>query len=265
MARFSRTMLAKSCKPYFQCLLVLQELFSRGLIEFSHTAFGTYYIVVLHADHPANVDANAKQKKLLEDMGKEVTHIVKEGGEHGGEGFVMSGGESSDAESVFDAIEPAPKRPRASPENIGGGVIGSDYGGSDPDVSGDGLSDSPVASSSSSVDSDHGPEPLEFVKEVMVHNMRITLEDFTHKSRPGRSHKRYVLRCRGCGHGHRCEKRRGCGLRQCQNHGNLEPAAFIWAWYELGTACATGKQHNRKVPTAAQVAAAVRKLQDLGY
>ena len=59
-ARFSRMMLIRRAKIYFQVLLSLPEIFGRGLTELAHTRTLGYYETILKSPHPDQVPTNRK-------------------------------------------------------------------------------------------------------------------------------------------------------------------------------------------------------------
>ena len=56
-------MLAR-CKPYFQCLLGLPDLFARGLRRLPHTAPVAYYEAVLASDAPGDLSERTGKDEL---------------------------------------------------------------------------------------------------------------------------------------------------------------------------------------------------------
>ena len=57
---FSRAQMHKQCKPYFACLVFLQQLLDKGLGQLIHNGTSAYYALILRSPQPGTVDAGAK-------------------------------------------------------------------------------------------------------------------------------------------------------------------------------------------------------------
>ena len=65
-ARFSAAMWSSRCKPYFQCLVFLPTLFSKGLTQLDHGQSGSFYRLILQSDKPGDIKPGEKAATYME-------------------------------------------------------------------------------------------------------------------------------------------------------------------------------------------------------
>ena len=164
--------------------------------------------------------------------------------------------EESDPEAASDAAEDN-NGVAGVPEVDHEDVAGDEQGEDSDDTSSGTENDSPIGS-------DHDI-PLVPAPEYPFTALGVsyTLEDFRHKTRPGRSHMRVKCTCLA-GH-HKCVKRRGIGAEMTSTLGPWELVAFLRAWSLNPGSHANKSSHVAwGTPSAAQTKDAFGELRAAG-
>lgn len=160
---FSRAMLTKRCKAYFQCLIAMRTLFDKGLTRFPHSGRGAFYALLLHSPTPGAVsmaDSAAILEEQLVACGPAPAMLA----DSDGFSLVASDHEGCADDSDIDGLPNAKAVPRRSDSDDG--LVGSEVG-SGPPSDGDGhpppcspcVSGSESSSSPSSSESAVGSPP----------------------------------------------------------------------------------------------------------
>ena len=251
---FSRKQMQARCKPYFQCLLGLPDLWARGLRRLPHTALVSFYEAVLASDSPGDLSERTSKDQLeaITDMAGGRRQALLPGMLE--DGLVGSGGESEFDVAGGEEVAPRLRALADGPAGSGDEAAKEDDAPLAEDVS------SSSSSTSSGYESIGGARPRVEPREYKVGPVRIYLDLFEHAARPSRSHARCKLTCVGYGHEH-CSKRRSVSADHCLRFGEVEAAAYCLAWYKLGVSTGSKSEHLALRPTAADVERAVLELQ----
>ena len=119
--------------------------------------------------------------------------------------------------------------------------------------------DSSSSSSATAVMSDADDVSVKLpVFPLVALGVHCRTEDFTHKSKKSRSHKRIIASCLYEHAG--CVKRRGLAVGQTPELGPWGPIVFCVAWSQAGWKYDDDKAHNKHMPTKADVLHAFQEL-----
>ena len=249
-----------SKKPYLQCLLVMQQLFDRGLSGLPSSEPMSYYKLVMHAKQPATLTCGQGSRKYESLMDSVATQILQ--------------------------VDPLPAHESDEDDNAGSGTLAMFAQDTDEE---------PASGSGSQVlPPDHGPaiqqheQPAGMVEhggssgsagqvsepsglDIAVVSRRGTRRYYpcslpdvrldVHLQPGQRGHYRRLIIT--CPHAHTshddgtypCQKHRNLGQRQMQNLGHREPEAFLGTWAAGAHDFTSREEHVKWDPSAKQVRA----------
>ncbi len=261
-------------KPYFQCLLSLQQLAAKGLVELPAREQPAYYRAVLASDAPGEVESAVGGRggggaAAAADV--DMSDEPLEG--HVGHGLAAMRARAGNAEQRLpdsvavagvaarsdDDMQPLQPVPDVAVDHSGrgrGGPRGEAYTGlwrpgalmhsptavgsqRRPSSSSSGSSSS-TSSTSAVADRGRGsaapPQPPEpqGTRGRHVDGVAVAVEE--HSGGPGRSYRRLAVQCPVHTS---CKKRRNISAAHCKNLGENEPLWFLGAWvrYAEDTQC----------------------------
>ena len=268
---FSANKLASKCKPDFQTLVVLVDLFERGLTRYAHSQKVTYYVALLRSKNPGTLPFGAPVLEY-ENRIAESNDIVPPEPFEDLEGAVFSDhsvdvdnflAESDEGEPNVPSEELAPGIPGpSSPGGVQHAVFSASEHGS---AAGDAVFSASEHDGTGEGD-DHPIKELELPFDYLDQHFKY--DGFTHRSRESRSHARIVvcpLAIGGeCSSGHfNCSKKRGNGIGQTARFGEWEPIAYLVAWDRAGGHVSTAALHRAIVPTEEAIEEAFLELKSV--
>ena len=268
-------------KPYYQCLLALEQLQDKGLEGLSSAQVPGYYRAVLDSGMPSSV-ALAKTDKFYAAI-EDGTAAAEASG---------SSGESHD--SYKPRAVPPPvfqcqkiqvgKRAHVSarPQGAAAASLVQDLLGLQDDIQAKASSSSSSSRSSSCQSHRSGrntaprqegspsrrsnasadtradrvsrerPCTLEGVPVVVDEHGTLGERDY---------YRRFCVKCTVASHGPKCSKRRNTGDRQTRKFGPNEPLGFLGAWLQHGEMFSSHEDHVKFVPSFEDIAVYMQKNQ----
>ena len=244
-------------KPYLQCLLVLQQLFDRGLTGLSSVEPNAYYRLIMHAQRPADIRIGQQSKEYDKQADSVVIQnmVVDPLPAHESEDeeAETSATLALFAEEMDQDAGPAQVtsvQQKASDQGSDGQRLGRvEYGGS----SGSGGAGSDL------VVEDGEPITPSHRRQWTSSLPNITLD--VHLSPGQRGHYRRLIIACPYAHTHHadgkypCMKHKNLGQRQMAALGPREPEAFLGAWAAAADRFPNCQAHVAWNPSVAQVRA----------
>ncbi len=246
---------------YLQCLLVLDDLSSRGLLALPSGQCAAYYRLVLRAASPDKVPVGGSvgQYRALQDMataGPEVAISAGALDEAGSDMDIPIAGKAGRAPLLGQQVAGQLARPVSPARALGAEVTESSAGSSSSSTA------SSTSSVASSVSDDEVAPCTETLRPLPP---GISLDEHLQPGQLGH-YKRLLIKCPLAHSQHwdadrPCQKYRGLGEGQMRQFGQREPEAYLSAWAAGAGQFESRGAHVRWAPPVAAVRAAMRSLE----
>ena len=275
---FSARFMRQRSRPYFVCLVIISDLFTRGLAVFPHNQCVSFYSALLRARNPSTVRPG-EPAKVYVDLMKENDEILPAPNVLEDVGLIGSeDGSASDAGAHTQSDGGSSRDGGGIDGGGGGGMIGSDDCDSSSSDGGD-ASHAGGAGAESSAASDVGwpdegdaidaedppaPPPLADAPYPAVVYFRNHTFGLKVEAKPNvPNHEYFEVSCHCPGH-ESCRKRRSTAVHMRGELGRIAPLALLWAWVQAGAGQPDRHAHHRAAITQAAIVAAATELHDGG-
>ncbi len=247
-------------RSYLQCLLVLDDWSSRGLLALPSGQGAAYYRLVLRAASPEEVPVGGSvgQYRALQDMATAGPQLAISDGvldEAGSDMDIPIAGRAGGAPLLGQEVAGPPARPVSPTRGLEAEVTESSAA----------SSSSSTASSTSSVSSSTSDDEVAPCTERLWPLLPgVSLDE---RLQPGQlgHYKRLLIKCPLAHSQHwdadrPCQKYRGLGEGQMRQFGRREPEGYLSAWAAAAGQFESRGAHVRWVPPVAAVREAMRSL-----